>query len=233
MRHESEDVAFAVTDSRDILQGTIWIRRWIQRALRRCITKNDLPVFVQPLERRSIRKETALAMGNGHSQKRSLRATVRKRRIRNLNPGRHHLANKVERTIPHQSSWEQSDFAKNLKSIANANHEFAVARFLNDAGHYRRKTGDCAAAKIIAVGKSARQHNRIESIDGSFLVPDVLSPQPRDAVQGGETILVTIRTGKLDNGEFHISPLNSSTLLHLVIFDHWIRKQVAAKSMKP
>jgi hypothetical protein len=79
-----------------------------------------LPALVQLSQRGSIREKTALTMGDGQTQKRSLRATVGKWRIGDFNPRRHHLANKVERTIPNQGTGEQTDFAKNLKPVANA-----------------------------------------------------------------------------------------------------------------
>src|SRR2546430_1167053 len=65
------------------------------------------------------------------------------------------------------------------------------------------KPSDSTAAEIIAVGKSARQHDRIETVHGRFLVPNIIRAQSRDAVQGRETILIAIRSWKLNDREFH------------------------------
>ena len=63
---------------------------------------------------------------------------------------------------------------------------------------------DGAAAKVIAIRKSAGQDDRIKIIERSFLVPDVFRLQPVEPINRCETILVAVRTGKLNDGKVHV-----------------------------
>jgi hypothetical protein len=100
MRHQSENVSGPIADSRDILDGAVRVCGWIQPALWRRVTQNDLPALVQFSQRHFIREKTTLSVSDGQTQKRPLRATVGKKRISHLDPRRRHFANEVERTVP-------------------------------------------------------------------------------------------------------------------------------------
>ena len=107
--------------------------------------------------------------------------------------------------IPDQCARKQSDLAQNLEAVAGPDDESSIARFLHDAGHDRRKARDRAAPQIVAKSKSARQNDRVEAGERCLLVPDVFGAHARNSVQRRETILVAIRTRKLDDGEFHFT----------------------------
>src|SRR6478752_4287817 len=111
----------------------------------------------------------------------------------------------MELSIPNQRPGKQPDLAQNLEAVARPNHELPLPRLLYHAGHDRRKSGNGAAAEIIAVGKTARQHNRVESVERPVLVPDVFGSDAGNSVQCSQTILVAIRSGKLDHCEFHFT----------------------------
>src|SRR5207248_6030016 len=100
-----------------------------------------------------------LAVCYWQSEERSLRTAMGEGRIRDLNPRRDQLANKMQPAVANQCTREQPDLAQDLEAIARADDEPAVARISHDAGHDRRETRDRAAAEIIAKGKSARQHD--------------------------------------------------------------------------
>ena len=94
-------------------------------------------------------------------------------------------------------------FAEDLESVANAEDQFAAVGFVNDRAHDRGKAGNGAAAKVIAVSKSAGQNDRIEIIERSFLVPDVFGLQSIKPINRCDTILVAVGTGKLNDGKVH------------------------------
>ena len=74
---------------------------------------------------------------------------------------------------------------------------------LVNAAHDRRKARNRTAAQIIAVGKSAGQHNRVETLERVLFVPDVFGTQAFDAVYSGNAILIAVGPGKLNDGKLH------------------------------
>ena len=46
MRHQPKNVTFPIADSRDVLDRAIRVRRWIQTAIWRRVTQNDLPALI-------------------------------------------------------------------------------------------------------------------------------------------------------------------------------------------
>src|ERR1700731_975576 len=117
----------------------------------------------------------------------------------------------MQRPVPNQRAREQTNLAKNLEPIANADDQRPISRRVHHALHDGGKPGDGAAAKIIAVGKTTRQHDRVETIHRRFLVPDVFSAQPRKAVQRRQAILIAIGSWKLNDCEFHFVLSRPST----------------------
>src|SRR5205085_8602975 len=116
--------------------------------------------------------------------------------------------------VPHQSARKKSDLAQNLEAVAGTDNQFSVPRFLHHTGHDWGEARNRAAAQIIAKGKTARQNDGVESSQRRFLVPDVFRTNAGDPLQRRQTILIAIRTWKLDYREFHwlcFFPLNFST----------------------
>ena len=91
------------------------------------IAQQHLLVVVQFAQRRLIRIVTAFAVRHGQAKQRPYRHPAGKRRIGRLHSRRHHVTDKMERAIAHQRAGEQTCFAKNLKAVANADHQFARA----------------------------------------------------------------------------------------------------------
>src|SRR5438270_3176867 len=120
----------------------------------------------------------------------------------------------MQLAVPHQSARKKSDLAQNLEAVAGTDDQFSVPRFLHHTGHDWGEARNRAAAQIIAKGKAARQNDGVVTRQRSLLVPDVFRTDARNPVQRRQTILVAIRTRKLDYREFHpflFFPLNFST----------------------
>ena len=126
------------------------------------------------------------------------------RGIRNLNAQGHEIADKSKRAISDQRAWKKAGFAQDLKTVTCSQHKLARARVANHCFHDRREASDRAAAQIVAVGKTARQNNRIVIAQRSLFVPNVIGLEPFDTVNSRDAILVAIGTGKLDDGELHV-----------------------------
>ena len=107
-------------------------------------------------------------------QERPFSATVGERRIIHLHARDNHVAHEPQRAIAHECAGQKTGFAQDLEAIACAQHEFTRARVADHCFHHRRKASDSAAPKIIAIRKTARQHDGIKVVKRRFLVPHVL-----------------------------------------------------------
>jgi hypothetical protein len=146
---------------------------------------------------------------------------MRKRRIRNFNPQRDKITNKSQRPISDERTGKQAGFAQDLEPVASAEHKLAGSRIADHRPHDGRETRDRTAPEIIAVGKTARQNNRVVLAKGRFFVPDKIGLQTFDAVDSGDTILVAIGTGELNDCEFHADLMGGcARALFLMIIVH-------------
>ena len=171
-----------------------------------------------------IREIASLAVRDGHSKNRAFGGPVRERRIRNFNPKRHQIADEAQRAIAHERAREKTSLTQNLETVARAEHELARPRAAGHRLHNWRESGDRTATQVIAVGKAARQNDRIVIPQRSFFVPDIVSLQAFNAVNARNTILIAIGTRKLDNRKFHLALVShASGALFLVIIINYKR----------
>ena len=203
MRHQTENIPFAVANPRNVLDRAIWICFGNDVALVVRVTQNHLFIGVQLMQRLRVSKKTALSVRHGQAQKCSFRTPVGEWRIIYLNACGDHVTNKPERAVSHQRARQKTGFAQYLEAVARAEHELAGARVADHRLHYGRKSSDRSTAEIIAVRESARQHDGIEIIERSFLVPDVFGLQSINPINRRDTILVAVGTGKLNDGKVH------------------------------
>jgi hypothetical protein len=70
--------------------------------------------------------------------------------------------------------------------------EFPILRFFDNGFHNRRKSGDRAAAKVVAVSEASRQDYGIKLAQGVLLMPDIRNIASFDAPDCLVTILVAI-----------------------------------------
>ena len=65
------------------------------------------------------------------------------------------FADEVQVAVADQRTRQQSGFAENLKTVADAEHKAAAVGKLLDRVHHRRKARERAGAQIVAVRKTA------------------------------------------------------------------------------
>ena len=173
-----------------------------------------------------------------------------KRRIARFHPQRHLLADEAQRAVADQRAGQQTAFAENLEAVADADDQLARVRRRLHGGHHRRKPRDGPRAQVIAVRKTAGHDDGVETVERTFLVPDVFGVEAHVVAQGVETILVAVRAGEAEDGEFHrgrcegrqqvakengdsaINRARSFPEFQPVILDHRIGEQVAAKGVE-
>lgn len=66
MWHHSENVTPGIADSRDILEGSVWVRIGIHLALLVAIPKENLVLFLKGLEGHLVAMESSFPVRNGN-----------------------------------------------------------------------------------------------------------------------------------------------------------------------
>ena len=107
---------------------------WLRQVLRSARASLTVPIDLQLLEdashelrqRRVIGKITAFAVSDRNAQRGVGDVLIRKRRIRIFHAEMHVFTNKMQVAISHQRAGQQPSFTKNLKPIANTNHQLPL-----------------------------------------------------------------------------------------------------------
>src|SRR5207244_10437178 len=66
VRHEADDIAPRIGDASDVMQGAVWVRRFVCLTGVSDITENNLLVVFQPLQCRLVSHVTPLTMFDGN-----------------------------------------------------------------------------------------------------------------------------------------------------------------------
>ena len=125
-----------------------WLRRTFPVFI--TITQHYLAVLLQAVQGLFIRIIPAFAMGNGNFI--NLVLSIFYKNI---------FTDILLVIVPQQGAGQQVRFAKDLEAIANTQNFSAPVRKLNHALHNRAKPGNGAGTQVIAIGKTAGQHNTI------------------------------------------------------------------------
>src|SRR5580704_1518327 len=203
MRHQSHHIALAIAETGNIRERTIRISGSIIAAIRRGVTENNLIVPLQISKRGLIAEITAPDMRDGHFQNLPARSREGKRRAHALHAHMHLLAKKSQSGIPNQRPGQKTSFAKNLKSIANAENQSAPTRKFLHRFHNRGKTRQRPSAQIIAISKSARKDDRVAAAKILGAVPEKFYRLMQHAADRIVRIVIAIRPRKHNHAKFH------------------------------
>src|SRR6185295_15425593 len=147
-----------------------------------------------------------------------------------LQPDR--AANEFQRRIAHQGARQQMALGQDLKAVADAQHHAALVGMGLDRFHHRRLAGHGAAAQVIAIGKTARQHHQIHVRQFAVLVPHHGGSLAGHLLQRDLGVAVAVGSGKDDDGGFH--PFNSISYFSITVlassFSHIALSSVLAFS---
>ena len=130
MRHHSKDVPSLIADPGNVLDRSIRVGLFIHGAVGSAVSKNDLIIPFQPIERLGIGVIVAFAMSDGQFQYLSRMIAARINGFPCLHPKMHLTADKLERPVAQQRPREKPGLYQNLKAITNAEDETAVIREL-------------------------------------------------------------------------------------------------------
>ena len=125
------------------------------------------------------------------------------RRIRGLDAQGNRTAHELQSAIAQQRAGKQAALHQNLESVADAQHQSAVGREFLHCAHHRRKFGDGAATKIVAVGEAAGQDHRVDVAQRGRVVPDQLARLAEVMGNRVPSVVIAIAAGKNDDAESH------------------------------
>ena len=146
MRHHAEHIAALADDAGDRMRRAVDIGIFVDYAIRRTIAVEHPPVAFEALERFFISLVIAFAMCDRHADDLTRIVTARERRIGALDPQMNILANEFQPRIAHEHAGQESSFAKDLKAVADAEHEAAFGGEIAHRIHHRRARCDRATA---------------------------------------------------------------------------------------
>ena len=135
------------------------------------------------------------------------------RRVRRFHADVHLAAHKAHSSIPLKHAGQQSRFAENLETVADAEDEAPAAREFFHRAHHRRKPRDRPGAQIIAIRKSAGQQDRVKTVYFFGLVPQEFDRLVENFAERVPGVVIAIRARKHDHPKFHRA---ESPLAHIL-----------------
>src|SRR5215471_15525408 len=201
MRHHTEHIALRVADSGDVLDGAVGIRFGCNVTAGRRVTEDNAVLVLQFRQRLLIAEVIAFHVADGNFKYLALGQLLRERRIRILDPNVHRLADVLQSGIAHQRARKQARLAQNLEAVADAENQSAVGGELAHRLHYLGELSDRACAQVIAVSESARNDDRVATLQVGRVVPKESHWLLGDMLNRPVRVVVTVRTGENNDAE--------------------------------
>src|SRR5262245_32200430 len=135
MRHQADDVPPSVTDTRDRLDRSVWIRLIGRIAGGVDVAEYDLPVLLERSQHVRRSEVVALAVGDWNTEDLPRAARKREGRIGLLNTDVHVLAPELQAAIAQHRAGEQTRLEENLEAVTDAENRPALASELSHGVH--------------------------------------------------------------------------------------------------
>ena len=203
VRHEAENIARFVADAGDVFAGAVRICGIGHGASGVAVAHEDLVVGVEFGERGVVGEVAALAVRDGDVEDLAFGGGTREARVRGFHAEVLVFADEVEALVAHERAGEESALAEDLEAVADAEDRATGGGEIFHRLHDGRKPRDRAAAQVVAVGKPTGDDDGIEAGERGVLVPHEVGGGAGERVQGEDAILVAVRTGEAEDGEFH------------------------------
>src|SRR5258708_423997 len=205
MRHHANYIAARVADAGDIVQRSVGIGSRRNFATRGRIAKHHAIVAVQFIQRSLIAEVVPFHVADGNGQYFSLRTSVGEWSRRILHSHLHRLANVFQSGVAHQRSGQKPRLAQDLKAVADSQHQSSAVRKAPHRFHHGRELGNRASPQIVAVRKTSGDDDGVAVLQIMRLVPQESHRLPDNLLNGPESIVIAVGTGKDDDAEFHLA----------------------------
>ena len=126
MRHEAEDIAVLIADSRDVVSRPVGVCGVRCAAASVAVTKQDAAFEFEAMKGGVIREIATLAMSDRKAENGSCPCGIREWAVVAFDADVDVFANEVQSAISDERAREQARFAKNLKAVADADDDSAA-----------------------------------------------------------------------------------------------------------
>src|SRR5205814_1163663 len=109
----------------------------------------------------------------------------------------------LQADIAQERARQQAGFRENLKTVADSKNHAAFFRKIGNRVHHRRELRERAGSQVVTICKSAGQDDRVESLYGRVLVPNVRHRLSEHRLDRVIAIVLAIRSWKNNDTEFH------------------------------
>src|SRR5687768_4898360 len=163
MGHHAEHVTTLADDPSDVALGAVGVgvRADFPTSVR--IPEDNAPLRLELLENAGGRHVPAVAVRDGNSEDLAKLVEVGEHGIIVLDTDPRIRGNELQVRIAHQRSGEQSGFARDLKSVADAKNRSATFRVARDFLHDWAEARYGSGAEIVAVAESTGQYHDIRA----------------------------------------------------------------------
>ena len=172
-------------------------------ALLVAVADEDLVVRVEGGECGVVSEVASFAVGDGDVEDLAFGRRASESRIGGFHAEVLVFADEVEAFVANEGAREESAFAEDLKTIADADDSPAGCGETFHRLHDRGETGDGSAAEVVTIRKAAGNDDGIESRKRGVLVPDKVGGGAGEGVECENAVLVAVRAREADDGEFH------------------------------
>src|SRR5205085_4527841 len=133
----------------------------------------------------------------------------------------HRLTNVLQANIAHESARQKARLAQDLEAVTDAENQSSTVGELLHRFHDGRKLGDRARAQVVPVGKPARHNDRVAIFEVMRFVPQECDWLFRYLLDSPVSVVITVRSGKDDDAEFHCCSLGLSGVDLILAFQKW------------
>ena len=208
MGHQPEHVALAAAHPGDVALGAVGV------ATGR-VSEDDLAVCLHVVEYHLRRVIAARRVLDRDRQPRFRAARLRERSVVFDHHAIDLAADEAQSLVGQQRAGQQARLAEDLKAVADAEHEPALAGELGDGLHHRREARDRAHAQVVAIAEAAGHDHGIGAAQVALGVPEQLCiPHP---LRRQLRVDLVAGAGEADDAELHppagVEPLAGAAVL--------------------
>src|SRR6185312_9205837 len=202
MRHQADDVAAGVRDSRDIVHRAVRVHA--------DVAEHDLALTLETRELLGRGDEAALAVLERNDDLGAGLELVGPGGRRVLDAQHLVTADESAVIVAHEAAGQKVRLGEHLEAVADTEHGHAGVRGVDDLAHDRRVCCDRAAAEIVAVAETPRQHDGVDATEVVVAVPERDRLRAREA-HGALRVSVVERAGEGDDADAHQATTARST----------------------
>ena len=159
MRHQTQDVAFVVENTGDVVQRPIRVGAVTAASVGVDVAKGDAVFVPQALKRVFVSEEVAIVVADRDSDNGVLAIGAGEDGVGGLDLQIHVPTDELEPCVPHKDTQQEPAFGQYLEAVANAQNRHALIGARFDLAHHWRQRCQRTGAQVIAVGKTARDDN--------------------------------------------------------------------------